>query len=136
MSGITGDRAAIKKVFEELLNNAITFGCNGSSSKVTVGSVSMDDEVRFFVKDNGPGIRPENHKKVFELFERLGAKDIGSDEGTGAGLAIVERIMQVHHGRVWVESSPGRGATFWISFETVRDRERELEQVASELVSV
>ena len=136
MSGITGDRAAIKKVFEELLNNAITFGCNGSSSKVTVGSVSMDDEVRFFVKDNGPGIRPENHKKVFELFERLGGKDMGSDEGTGAGLAIVERIMQVHHGRVWVESSPGRGATFWISFETVRDRDSERAHAESERVAV
>ena len=117
MPEIVADRAALSRVFENLLNNAIKYGCQGPQSKMTVGSETLDDEVRFFVKDNGPGIAPEYHKKIFGLFQRLDS----DQDGTGVGLAIVEKIMQVHNGRVWVESSPGKGATFWLSFDTARE---------------
>lgn len=126
---VMADRTALSKVFEELLSNAIRYGRGSSPSKMTIGSVSLDDEVRFFVKDHGPGIPAENHNKVFELFARLGEGDEdggnglepGTAPGTGAGLAIVAKIMQAHRGRAWVESSAGKGATFWLSFQPVSD---------------
>ncbi len=113
MPEIMADRTAISRVFENLLNNAIKYGCEGSQSKITVGSQTLDAQVRFFVKDNGPGIAPEYHKKIFGLFQRLDS----DQDGTGVGLAIVAKLMHVHDGRVWVESSPGTGATFWLSFD-------------------
>ncbi len=116
MPEIIADRTAISRVFENLLNNAIKYGCKGPHSKITVGSQVLDDEVRIFVKDNGPGIATKEHKKIFGLFQRLDS----SEEGTGVGLAIVAKIMEVHNGRVWVESSPGKGATFWLSLDTAR----------------
>ena len=117
MPEIVADRKAISRVFENLLNNAIKYGCKSPNSKITVGSETLGDEVRFFVKDSGPGIAPENHEKIFTLFHRLDS----DQDGTGVGLAIVTKIMQVHNGRVWVESSLGDGATFWLSFNTARE---------------
>ena len=71
----------------------------------------------FYVRDNGIGIDPRYHQKVFGLFERLDA----SSEGTGVGLAMVKRIVEVHGGRVWVESEGlGRGSTFCFTPPTAR----------------
>ena len=65
-----------------------------------------------FVRDNGPGIDPQQHEKIFGLFQQLDA----TNEGSGVGLAIVRRVMEVHRGRAWVESTPGKGSTFWLAF--------------------
>ena len=65
------------------------------------------------MKDNGIGIDPKHHRKIFEKFERL--REIEDEEGTGLGLAIVEKIVNNHGGRVWVESEKGKGATFYFS---------------------
>jgi signal transduction histidine kinase len=62
------------------------------------------------VKDNGIGIAPESHRKIFEMFRRLKEKE--NEEGTGLGLSIVKRIIDHHGGKVWVESEKGQGATF------------------------
>ena len=113
MPEITADRTAMSRVFDNLLHNAIKYGAQGPHSKITVGSEVVGDEVRFFVKDNGPGIAAEYHKKIFGLFQRLDS----DQDGTGVGLAIVAKLMGMHNGRVWVESSPGDGATFWLSFD-------------------
>ncbi len=118
---IVADREAIGRVFENLLSNAVKYGLNLDGTKISVGSQTVDGEVRYFVRDNGPGIAPEYHEKIFELFQRLD----GDQDGTGVGLAIVAKIMRVHNGRVWVESSPGEGATFWLAFDSVGVRERE-----------
>ena len=68
--------------------------------------------IRFFVRDNGAGIDPANHEKVFDLFERLDQ----TIEGTGIGLATVKRIVEVHHGRIWVESEgAGQGSVFYFT---------------------
>jgi len=112
LPSVVADRIRFVEVFENLLGNAIKYGCRGSRPRIDIGGVSLDGEIRFFVKDNGSGIAPEFHEKVFGLFQRLEA----DKEGTGVGLAAVARIMEVHGGRVWVESVPDAGATFWVAF--------------------
>lgn len=106
------DRMRLSQVFENLLTNAIKYGGNGSETRITVGAKANCEDIRFYVKDEGPGIPREYHEKVFSLFQRLH----NDNRGTGVGLAIVARVMQVHGGRTWVESEPGQGATFWLSF--------------------
>ena len=73
--------------------------------------MAEDGKPIFFVRDNGIGIAPEYHERIFGLFNKLDAQA----EGTGAGLSIVKRIIEVHGGRIWVESEAGKGATFLFS---------------------
>jgi signal transduction histidine kinase len=78
-----------------------------------VGYEDKGNSHQFYVRDNGIGIDPSCHKKVFDVFRQL--KDIEDEEGTGVGLAIVAKIMESHEGRVWVESEKGKGATFYFA---------------------
>ncbi|HVP11550.1 MAG TPA: PAS domain S-box protein, partial [Phycisphaerae bacterium] len=112
MPVILGDSQRIHQVFDNLLVNAIKYGSDAADPRIELGAMQEGDEVRAFVRDNGKGIPPEFHDKIFKLFHRL---DHDKD-GVGVGLAIVKRIAEVHGGRVWVESPPGEGATFWVSF--------------------
>jgi two-component system sensor kinase FixL len=102
------DRTRIREVLANLIENAIKY--RGERSPViTIGMRSGDDQPVFFVQDNGMGIEPQNFEKVFGLFTKLDT----SSEGTGIGLAIVQRIIEIHGGRIWVESDgPGTGSTF------------------------
>ena len=109
---VSADRNRLAEIFDNLLVNALKYACDGPEPRIEIGSRSADGEVRLFVRDNGPGIEPQQHENIFGLFQQLD----GTDEGSGVGLAIVRRIMEVHHGRVWVESSVGEGATFWLAF--------------------
>jgi two-component system sensor kinase FixL len=109
---IYGNESRVLQVFENLLSNALKYAVKPEGSTVTVGGIRKENEVLFYVKDDGPGIEPDFHEKIFGLFQRLD----NSVEGTGIGLAVVKKVMQFHQGKVWVESSPGNGATFWLSF--------------------
>jgi signal transduction histidine kinase len=106
------DKERIAEVIENVISNAIKYGGAAESPRIEIGGEVVDDEVRFFVRDNGPGIPERYHKKIFDLFERLDT----STEGTGVGLTIVRRAMEVHGGRVWVESAPGQGTVIWLAF--------------------
>ena len=75
--------------------------------EIFIGYRKDDDEVVFFVRDNGIGIERSQHEKVFELFYKLDS----NTNGTGAGLAIVKKIIEVHGGRIWIESELGQGCT-------------------------
>jgi PAS domain S-box-containing protein len=123
---IIADRTRVVEVFENLITNAIKYGGDVAQPRIEIGSQEADDEVRFYVRDNGPGIAPEYHKRIFGLFQRLDNKK----EGTGVGLTIVQRIMEVHGGRVWIESQVGQGATFWLAFPlaVVESEDRPVEQ--------
>lgn len=105
------DRMRLVQVFENLITNAIKYGSDTPNLVITVGGRREGDENRYFVRDNGPGISPEYHQRIFGLFQRLDTRR----EGTGVGLAVVARIAESHGGRAWVESTPGEGATFWIA---------------------
>ena len=109
---IEGDEERIAQVFDNLLGNAFKYGCDGADPVIEIGAEEVDSEVRVFVRDWGPGIALEYHRRIFELFKRVGT-DKG---GTGIGLAIVKRILEVHRGRVWIESEVGVGATIWVAF--------------------
>lgn len=112
------DRIRMQRVWVNLLSNAIKYVAPGTMPVVTVGTTGrrMRDgraEWVFFVRDNGIGIAPEYHQQIFEVFRRLHTHE--QYEGTGAGLAIVKRIVEFHQGRVWVESREGGGSTFWFT---------------------
>jgi len=111
------DRKRIHQVFENLLVNAIKYGSDGPSPQIQVLWRDHLDRTLVCIKDSGRGIERQYHEKIFGLFKRL-----QSDQpGAGVGLAIVTRIMQLHQGRVWVESELGRGSEFWLSFPKGKD---------------
>jgi signal transduction histidine kinase len=100
------------EVFQNLIDNAIKFMGDQPAPRIEIGARTDDGEIRCYVRDNGIGILPDYHRRVFDLFDRL---DLGVD-GTGIGLALVKRIVEVHGGRVWVESQgEGQGSTFWFT---------------------
>jgi chemotaxis family two-component system sensor kinase Cph1 len=125
---VRADAQWLAEVFENLLNNAIKYGCDNPQPKITVGSITEDGEHRFFIRDNGRGIDPAHHAQILQPFRRLRS----DKEGSGMGLAIVVRIVKMHGGRLWIESEPGHGAAFWIALpvvkasETIRMRERSV----------
>jgi signal transduction histidine kinase len=67
------------------------------------------------VADTGPGIAPEDQEKIFEEFQQVDSSSTRKKGGTGLGLSIAKRIVEMHGGRIWVDSSPGKGSTFWFT---------------------
>ena len=111
------DGERIYQVFENLLVNATKFMGTAKDPRIEVGYEDRGDLHQFYVRDNGIGIDPEYHRKIFEMFHRL--REIEDETGTGLGLAIVERIVKNHGGKVWVESEKGQGATFYFTLPKV-----------------
>ena len=110
---LTVDHLRIKQVFLNLLGNAIKFTPEGGT--ITVSCRKVDPGwLLFAVSDTGIGIREEDHEIIFEEFRQVDGSLTREVEGTGLGLAISKRIIELHSGRIWVESSLGNGATFFI----------------------
>jgi signal transduction histidine kinase len=106
---VSGDERRIRQVVLNLLWNAVKFTPPGGS--VDVGAARVNGEVRVSVADTGPGIAPDDQARIFEEFQQAAA---GREqrEGTGLGLALSKRLVELHGGRIWVESEPGKGSTF------------------------
>jgi signal transduction histidine kinase len=103
------ERLPLQQVFMNLVSNAVKYA--GAGGRVEVSARADEDGVcRFTVRDNGPGIAPEYHERIFVIFQMLEARD--KVEGTGIGLSIVKKMVESRGGRVWVESAPGEGAAF------------------------
>lgn len=115
---LTIDAGRLREVLDNLIGNAIKYACDRPDARVEVGCLRPPTqgraapEVRLFVRDEGPGIDPAYHERVFGLFQRVDT----TKDGTGIGLAIVRRLAALYGGRAWVESEPGQGATFVVSF--------------------
>ena len=110
---VTGDRSLLAQVWKNLLENAVKYSRGRASAVIHVSTESTATEVVFHVRDNGVGFDMKYVQKLFGVFERL---HTGAEfEGTGVGLALVERIVRRHEGRVWAESVEGEGATFHFS---------------------
>jgi signal transduction histidine kinase len=105
------DRTRMIEVLQNLIVNAIKFMGEQDHPLIEIGVRNKDNQQAFFVKDNGIGIAPEFHERIFGLFNKL---DQFSD-GTGIGLALVKRIVEVHGGKIWVESEIGKGAAFFFT---------------------
>lgn len=103
---LVGDRDKLTEVITNLLNNAIKYTSQGT---ITVKLTGTAQEVRFEMADTGPGIPPEYQEKIFDKFERIMTE---KQEGTGLGLPIAKDIIELHHGKLWVESEPGKGSKF------------------------
>ncbi len=108
---ITAYRGRLQQVFENLLSNAVKYGSANPNPRVEVRAWHGNGSLQVTVSDNGQGIAAEHHSRVFELFQRL-EKDTA---GTGIGLAIVKRIVELHEGTISVASAEGEGATFRIT---------------------
>ncbi|HKU71210.1 MAG TPA: ATP-binding protein [Burkholderiales bacterium] len=108
-----GDRILLGQVWANLLSNAVKFSSKREKPVVEVSAASDDKEHIFFVRDNGAGFDPRYQAKLFGVFQRL--HNSNEFAGTGVGLALVQRIVSRHGGRVWAEGRPGEGATFYFS---------------------
>lgn len=116
---LTVDRTQIFQVFLNLIQNAIKFRKEKEPPKVHVSAVRADSEWIFSVRDNGIGIEPQYFNKIFTIFQQLHSR--GQYPGTGIGLAIVKRIIERHGGKIWVESEPGKGSTFFFSLRVDKE---------------
>jgi PAS domain S-box-containing protein len=110
---VTGDRALLRTALDNLLGNAWKFSGGRPEARIEVGAVAGAAPPTFYVRDNGAGFDMAYAEKLFQPFQRLHAPD--EFEGSGVGLATVQRIIARHGGRVWGESKPGEGATFYFT---------------------
>ena len=110
---IHADVNAMRQVWINLISNAVKYSRNQQQSHIEIGTTPHDGQNTFFVKDNGVGFNGKYSKKLFKVFQRLHTTN--EFEGTGVGLAIVEKIITKHGGNVWAEAEEGKGATFFFS---------------------
>ncbi len=123
---VLADRGEMVQVLQNLLGNAIKYG--GDTPRIHAEAIRRAGDWEVSVSDDGPGIDPRHHDRIFVLLQRLDRHD--EVEGTGMGLAICKRIVETHGGRIWVESEPGEGARFRFTLhgaepEPLASRERD-----------
>jgi len=111
MPSVYVDRPRLVEVIQNLIDNAVKFMGTQSIPQIEIGSIVENDQMVFFVKDNGIGIDPAHHERIFGLFNKLDSES----EGTGVGLALVKRTIEVNRGKIWVESNKGEGTTFYFT---------------------
>lgn len=118
------DGTRISQVFQNLIDNAVKY-MDKPQGRIKIGCVEEDGQFKFSVSDNGPGIDERYFEKIFQIFQTLTRRD--EKEATGIGLALVKKIIEIHGGKIWVESKIGHGSTFFFTLpkeemETKNDR--------------
>lgn len=122
MPVVMGNTTLLAQVFQNLLVNAIKFR-GKQAPRVVISSEQRDGQWQFSIQDNGIGFRMEYSKKIFEVFRRLHHSD--EFPGTGIGLGLCKRIVERQGGRIWAESTPGTGSTFYFTLPAVGGQEAE-----------
>jgi two-component system sensor histidine kinase/response regulator len=117
LCNIKADKTFMYQVLGNLIGNAFKYSCKVNTPEITIGCNKEDNTVTYFIKDNGAGFDNELSHKLFKPFQRLHTRR--QFEGNGVGLAIVERIITKHKGKVWAESQTDMGATFYFSLPIV-----------------
>jgi PAS domain S-box-containing protein len=113
LPNINGDSITMRQVWINLISNAVKYSGKTSLPEIEIGSFIKEGKTIFFIKDNGVGFDEKYKSKLFRVFQRLHSAD--EFEGTGIGLAIVEKIISKHDGNVWAEAAAGKGATFYFN---------------------
>ncbi|MDZ7371275.1 MAG: PAS domain-containing protein [candidate division KSB1 bacterium] len=109
---VLGDETRLVQLFQNLISNALRYRSE-APPKIHIGAEIKDDMVEFYVQDNGIGIDPQYHERIFQLFQRLHSRE--EYEGTGIGLTMCRRIVEQHGGRIWVKSELGKGSRFYFT---------------------
>lgn len=130
---VLAHRATLVQIVMNLLTNAVKFVAAGTRPRVRIGSSQTETEVRLWVADNGIGIDPSCHERIFQVFERL--HGVEAYPGTGLGLAIVRRGAERMGGRVGLESEPSKGSRFWVDLLRPTQVAVEVRQDSGELVA-
>ena len=115
------DSPAIRQVWVNLISNAIKYTRQNKEAKVEIHAEENDEGTIYSIKDNGAGFDMQYYNKLFGVFQRLHSQK--EFEGTGVGLAIVQRVVAKHGGKVWAEAAPGKGATFYFSIARKQEEE-------------
>lgn len=119
-----GDATHLTRVFQNLIDNAVKYRRPGSVPQITIDAALTDDAVRFTVRDDGVGMTEHTRTRIFDLFER-NEETLDLVSGTGLGLATCKEIIQRHGGKIWVESSPGTGSTFYFTLPVTSSSNEE-----------
>jgi light-regulated signal transduction histidine kinase (bacteriophytochrome) len=122
---IFADPTLLTQLFQNLIGNAIKFRKNEPPT-ISITAEKMDEDWVFSIRDNGIGMEKEYLERIFVIFQRLHARS--QYPGTGIGLAIAKKIVERHGGRIWVESQPGMGTTFFFTFKGENGIRPSLEQ--------
>ncbi|MFZ6013996.1 MAG: sensor histidine kinase [Bacteroidota bacterium] len=110
---VRGDYDLLKQVMINLISNAIKYSSKKEKPEIEIGFEIQENETAFYVKDNGAGFNMEYANKLFGVFQRLHSP--AEFEGNGVGLALVQRIVNKHGGKIWADAETGKGATFWFT---------------------
>jgi signal transduction histidine kinase len=116
LGGFCGDERKFKQILLNLLSNAIKFTPEGG--RVSLRAEPTEDGVQVSVTDTGIGISPDDQQLIFEEFRQVGTKDQSKLEGTGLGLTLTKKFVEMHGGRIWVQSEPSKGSTFSLTLPT------------------
>ncbi len=118
---VQADERKVKQIVFNLLSNAVKFTPEGGRVDVVLHAISSD-AVQISVHDLGPGVAPEDQERIFEEFQQGGHGVHRAQEGTGLGLTVAKRLVELHGGRIWVQSQPGAGSTFSFTLPVRQDR--------------
>ena len=116
---IYGDRTLLQQLFQNLIGNGIKYRDPERLNKVHVSAITSNQKITFCVEDNGIGIEEEFFDKIFVIFQRLHNREDYS--GTGIGLSVCKKIVEQHHGEIWLESNPGNGTKFFFSLPLAQE---------------
>ena len=121
------EKNRMRQVFQNLLDNAIKYIGHRPNARIQIQYERRDEMHVFSVADNGPGIPAEDHERIFHVFRRSPSTATAAVTGKGVGLAVVKTVVANYEGRVWVQSAPGNGSTFYVAlsvFSTEGPQER------------
>jgi len=110
LGDFVGDERKVKQILLNLLSNAVKFTSEGG--RIGIKAIPVDGSVEISVSDTGIGITSEDQATIFEEFRQVGTADAQKHEGTGLGLTLAKKFVELHGGRIWVESEVGKGSSF------------------------
>lgn len=114
-------RTRLNQIFQNLLSNAINYN-DKKKGMINIGCHESDDDWKFYIKDNGPGIPKKYFKRIFQIFQTLQSKD--KKESTGIGLTTIKKIIEMYDGKIWLDSKVGEGTTFYFTLPKVIKKEK------------